>query len=313
MGDDYIVGIDLGGTKIASALFDRDGALLKREQVETAGARNARELTECLIGLVRSVSDGKPLRGVGLASPGAVDTREGIVRNGTNLPDWNNVPVKQWMEKELGVEVKVVNDANAAAWGEYSRGAGINANTMVYVTFSTGIGAGVVMEGKLLLGSHSFAAELGHLIIDPQGPVCGCGRKGCWEVFASGTAIRDAALQAVQTQKSSITEFAASEGEAVSSRHVFQAMASGDEAAHGVIEQAIDYMAIGLSNIIHSFNPDRIVIGGGVSKAGDLLFPALRAKTEEYLMQPYRDTFVIVPAELKDDVGLIGAAALFDQ
>ncbi|MFF2481077.1 ROK family protein [Paenibacillus sp. NPDC058071] len=309
----YVVGIDLGGTKIAAALLDGNGMVLKREQLETAGARTAQEVVERMAGLVRSVADGKPLIGVGLASPGAVNSRDGIVINGTNLPEWDNVPLKQWMEADLGVEVQVVNDANAAAWGEYARGAGKGADNMVYVTFSTGIGAGIVMDGKLLFGTHSFAGELGHLTVDPDGPVCSCGRQGCWEAFASGTAIRDAALRHMRERSSLIAELAVASGEPISSRHVFEAAKRGDAVAVEVIDKTTDYMAIGLANAVHTFNPDRIVIGGGVSKAGELLFSALRKKTEECVMKPYRGTYDIVPADLKDDVGIIGAAALFNR
>ncbi|MCC3372606.1 ROK family protein [Cohnella sp. REN36] len=307
----YVVGIDLGGTKIAAALFDGNGELLQREQMETAGARTAKEVVDRMAGMVRSVSEGRPLAGVGLASPGAVNSRDGIVINGTNLPEWNDVPLKSWMEKELGVPVQVVNDANAAAWGEYVRGAGQGARNMVYVTLSTGIGAGIVMDGELLLGTQSFAGELGHVIIDPDGPVCSCGRRGCWEVFASGTAIRNTALREMRGRASAIAELAAASGEEVSSRHVFEAARLGDPVASEVIGRTIAHMAIGMANAVHIFNPDRIVVGGGVSKAGDLLFPALRDKTEELVMKPYRGTYTIVPAGLKDDVGLLGAAALF--
>ncbi|MEK3864344.1 ROK family protein [Paenibacillus sp. FSL H7-0716] len=307
----YVVGIDLGGTKIAAALFDSKGTVLKRELMETAGARTAKEVVQRMIDMIRSVSEGRPLTGVGLASPGAVNSQDGIVIHGTNLPEWDNVPLKHWMELELGVEVKVVNDANAAAWGEYVRGAGKGADNMVYVTFSTGIGAGIVIDGKLLLGKNSFAGELGHNIIDPNGTECSCGRFGCWEVFASGTAIRDMALRSMESRPSMITELANINGEKITSRHVFEAMALNDPVAIEVIDRSIHYMALGLANAVHTFNPDRIVIGGGVSKAGELLFPALVEKTELFVMDPYKGTFTIEPAALKDDVGLIGAAALF--
>ncbi len=163
--ENYVVGVDLGGTKIAAALFDASGNVVHREQMDTADAVTAREVVQSMVKMINSVSNGKALQGVGLASPGAVDSRQGIALNGTNLPEWNNVPLKQWMEADLGVPVQVVNDANAAAWGEYVRGAGVGSDNMVYVTLSTGIGAGVVMDGKLLLGSSSFAGELGHTII----------------------------------------------------------------------------------------------------------------------------------------------------
>ncbi|MBB6734577.1 ROK family protein [Cohnella zeiphila] len=311
--DQYVVGIDLGGTKIAAALFDPDGKLLRRERMETAGARTAEEVVGRMIAMVRSVSGGRRLAGIGLASPGAVNSRDGIVMGGTNLPEWDNVPLKKWMEGALGVEVQVVNDANAAAWGEYVRGAGRGTNSMVYVTFSTGIGAGIVMDGKLLLGPHSFAGELGHVIIDPDGPVCSCGRRGCWEVFASGTAIKDAALRAMRDRRSAIAELAAASGEDVSARHVFEAMEAGDPVANEVIGRTIDHMALGLANVVHIFDPERIVIGGGVSKAGELLFPSLREKTARLVMKPYLGKYTVAPAVLRDDVGLIGAAALFDK
>lgn len=309
--ESYVVGIDLGGTKIAAALFDSKGTVLNRELMETAGARTAKEVVKRMIDMITSVSGGRSLSGVGLASPGAVNSQDGIVIHGTNLPEWDHVPLKRWMESELGVEVKVVNDANAAAWGEYVRGAGKGADNMVYVTFSTGIGAGIVIDGKLLLGTNSFAGELGHNIIDPSGTKCSCGRYGCWEVFASGTAIRDMALRSMESRTSMITELAGINGEKITSRHVFEAMALKDPVAVEVIDRSIHYMAMGLANAVHTFNPDVIVIGGGVSKAGDLLFPALMEKTHRYVMDPYKGTYTIEPAALKDDVGLIGAAALF--
>ncbi|MGG6313632.1 ROK family protein [Paenibacillus macerans] len=309
----YVVGVDLGGTKIAAALFDPEGAIVRRELMETAGARTAREVVGRMVSMIRAVSDGYLLAGVGLASPGAVNSREGIVLNGTNLPEWNEVPLKKWMEAELGVEVKVVNDANAAAWGEYVRGAGKGAENMVYLTFSTGVGAGIVLEGKLLLGSSSFAGELGHTVIDPNGPVCSCGQRGCWETFSSGTAIRNSALARMGCDTSIIQSLADAQQEPVSAKHVFAAQLQGDRVADQVIREAIHYMGLGLANAIHAFNPDRIVIGGGVSRAGEQLFPALRRETELLVMTPYRNSYTIVPAGLHDDVGLTGAAALFQD
>jgi len=313
INDKYVVGVDLGGTKIAAALFYGEGRQLNRDRMETAGAETAQEVVRRMVELVNHVAAGRPLSGVGLASPGAVDSKQGIVLHGTNLPEWNNVPLKKWMEQSLGTEVQVVNDANAAAWGEYVNGAGKGSENMVYVTFSTGIGAGVVMDGKLLLGTHSFAGELGHTIVDPSGTVCSCGNRGCWETFASGTAIRDYALKLLKDRRSIIGKIAAASGEEISSKHVFEARERGDSVATEVIDRTIDYMALGLANAVHAFNPDRIVIGGGVSKAFESLLQSLRDRTERQVMKPYRQTFEIVPAGLGDDVGLVGAAALFHQ
>ncbi|MFP4975607.1 ROK family protein [Paenibacillus sp. CN-4] len=309
----YVVGLDLGGTKIAAGLFDARGVLIGREQLETGKGGTARELVTRMNGMIRSVAGGKPLAGVGLASPGAVDSRKGIALNGTNLPEWNGVPLKEWMEAELRTEVQVVNDANAAAWGEFVRGAGRGSTNMVYITFSTGIGAGLVLDGRLFLGSHSFAGELGHTVVDPAGPVCSCGRRGCWETFASGTAIRNEALRRLAQQTSLIAEIADEQGESLSAKHVFEAVRRGDRVAGEVFERTVHYMALGLSNIVHAYNPDVLVIGGGVSRAGELLLSAVRTRTEQYVMAPYRGTYRITGAELGDDAGLIGAAALFQD
>lgn len=305
-----MVGVDLGGTKIAAALFDSEGQLLNREQMETAGAKTAEEVVDRITSMIRRVSDGRQLRGIGMASPGTVNSRDGIVIHGTNLPEWSHVPLKSWMERDLQTEVQVLNDANAAAWGEYVRGAGRGSTNMIYVTFSTGIGSGIVLDGKLFLGSNSFAGELGHHIIDPSGPLCNCGSHGCWEVFASGTAIGLAASERMLTQSSIMSELAAGDP-GVSAKHVFEAKRLNDPVAVEVIDRAIHYMALGLVNVIHSFNPDRIVIGGGVSRAGDLLFPQLKEMTDKLVMPSYVGTYELVPAELRDDVGLVGAAALF--
>ena len=305
----YVVAVDLGGTKIAAALFEQSGRLIRRELAETAGLSSAKEVVAKITAMIRNVSCGYPLKGIGMASPGTVDSHHGIVIQGTNLPEWNQVPLKDLLESELQTEVQVLNDANAAAWGEYVRGAGRGSTNMVYVTLSTGIGSGIVLGGKLFLGSSSFAGELGHHIIDPDGPLCNCGSKGCWEVFASGTAIGHDAARMAEEQESILIELAG--GEAINARHVFEAKRRNDEVAGKVIDRAVYYMALGLVNIIHSFNPDRIIIGGGVSRSGDLLFPLLREKTEELVMPSYSGTYTIVPAELRDDVGLVGASALF--
>lgn len=310
--DYYVVGVDLGGTKIASALFDASGRLVERTEVETAGVQSARDVLDRIMGTVDAVRGGRKLAGIGLASPGAVNSADGVILQGTNLPEWRDVPLKRWMEEASGTEVQLINDANAAAWGEYVRGAGKGSDSMVYVTFSTGIGAGIVIGGKLLEGVSYFAGELGHVIVDPAGPPCSCGRSGCWEAFASGTSIRNAALEMMKHTASGINDMAAAAGEAVSAKHVFLAKEAGDPVAVQVVDRAIRYMALGLANIIHTFNPDTIVIGGGVSKAAGLI-PALQAETEKMVLDAYRGTCRIVKSELGGDVGLVGAAALFQQ
>lgn len=307
----YVVGVDLGGTKIATALLDRSGQVLQRIQFQTTELKTAEEVIDCLVHSVNEVRGERSIAGVGVASPGAVDTERGMILNGTNLPGWAEIPLRQEMAKRLGgVPVKVVNDANAAAWGEYYAGAGKGARTMVYVTISTGIGSGIVLDGKLLLGSSGYAGELGHTMIGLGGPICSCGRPGCWEAYASGTSIARFAVEAAAVKASLMTELAAEDGISIGAKHLFEAARQGDAVAQETVEQVTYYIALGLVNVVHTFNPDCIVIGGGVSRAGEALFVPVKNKTSELVMEPYRETFRIVPALLGDDVGVIGAATL---
>ncbi|GIP35163.1 ROK family protein [Paenibacillus sp. J2TS4] len=307
---EYVVGVDLGGTKIATALLDKSGSVLRRTRFQTSELKTAEEVIDCLVRSVEEVRGDMPVAGVGVASPGAVDTERGVILNGTNLPGWAGIPLRQAMKERLGVPVQVVNDANAAAWGEYYAGAGQGSKTMVYVTLSTGIGSGIVLDGKLLLGSNGIAAELGHTMIGIEGPSCSCGRSGCWEAYASGTSIARFAAEAAAGGASLMTKLAARDGASIGAPHLFEAAGQGDQVARHTVERITHYIALGLMNVVHTFNPDCIVIGGGVSRAGDALFGPVRLKTSALVMEPYRETFRIVPAMLGDDVGVVGAATL---
>ncbi|MCZ2258503.1 ROK family protein [Sporosarcina sp. G11-34] len=306
----YVVGVDLGGTKIATALHDHKGKVLHRVEYQTTKLKNAEEVINCLVDSVKEVRGDYPILGVGVASPGAVDTERGIILNGTNLPGWSNIPLQQVMESKLELPVQVVNDANAAAWGEYYAGAGRRSKTMVYVTISTGIGSGIVLDGKLVIGSNGFAGELGHTSIGQDGPQCSCGQIGCWEAYASGTSMARFAAEAAEENATLMTELAEMDGTSIGAKHLFEAAALFDKVACEVVDEVTDYVALGLKNIVHTFNPDCIVIGGGVSSAGDDLFTPVFEKTRKLVMKPYRDTFRIVPALLGKDVGVIGAATL---
>ncbi|MDN4593362.1 ROK family protein [Polycladomyces subterraneus] len=305
------VGIDLGGTKIAGALVDRDGSLLRRIRLETRAEQGPQPVIDRLVEAVIQLTDGvrSSVKGVGVAAPGPLDSRSGVVFSPPNLPGWMDVPLRQVLEDRLGIPVKLENDANAAAWGEYWFGAGQRKGTMIYLTVSTGVGSGLVLDGRLFRGENTFAGEIGHTIVDPEGPPCGCGRKGCLESLASGTAI---AKFGQNTDPSSlIHSLAMEDGGLVRAEHVFEAYRMGDAQAEIIIRQTVLYLAIGLSNLIHIFNPGKIVVGGGVSRAGDMLFPLLREQLESYLMAPFRGTCEVVPASLGEDAGVLGAAALW--
>ena len=206
----------------------------------------------------------------------------------------------------LQTEVKVENDANAAAWGEYVFGAGKGTKNMVYITISTGIGSGLGLNGELFVGSNSFAGELGHTMIDPAGPVV---RLWNWRRKRGRSGTANPAMPSHGEQQEnggSVIKMLL-----VSAKHVFAAAQLGDTAAQAIVDKTVHYLGIGLANTVHSYNPERIVIGGGVSNVGDFLFDALREKTDSLVMPPYRKTYEIVPAQLGGDVGILGAAALF--
>lgn len=306
----YVVGVDLGGTKVATALQDENGEILKRVQYATNRFKTAEEVIEGLVASVNEVRGNYPIVGVGVASPGAVDTNRGVILQGTNLPEWANIPLQEKMQEKLHVPVKVVNDANAAAWGEYYVGAGKGSGTMIYVTISTGIGAGIVFNHKLFIGNNGYAGELGHTTIQQDGILCNCGEVGCWEAYASGTAMAKIANEAAEKESTLMNELANREGVSISAKHLFHAAKLGDAVACKVVDEVTHSVAIGLKNIIHTFNPDCIVIGGGVSLAGAALFNPVIEKTKKLVLAPYRETVKIVPAMLGDDVGIVGAATL---
>lgn len=305
------VGIDLGGTKIAGALVDETGAILRRDRLDTQARQGPEAVIGQLVEIVARLTEDAcaPVEGIGVAAPGPLDSRSGVVFSPPNLAGWSNVPLQQILEDRLGIPVKLENDANAAAWGEYWFGAGGKKGTMVYLTISTGVGSGLVLDGRLYRGENTFAGELGHTIVDPQGPLCGCGRQGCLEALVSGTAI--ASFGQAADPSSMIRSLASSDGGSVRAEHVFAAYRKGDEQAVRIIHQTVRYLAIGLSNLIHLVNPGLIVLGGGVTRAGDVLFPLLRKQLTTYLMEPFRETCRVVPAALGEDAGLLGAAALW--
>jgi glucokinase len=226
-----------------------------------------------------------------------------------NLLAWYNTPIKAILEKELRLPVFVSNDATLAALGEYKFGAGVGCHDLIYITVSTGIGGGVIVGGKLLLGTRGFAAEVGHMTIDINGPRCNCGNVGCLEMLASGTAIARMAVERLSRgEKSTIAELVAGDLSKVTAEVVEKAARNGDSVAKDVMNTAGTNLGVGVVNLIHIFNPELIIIGGGVSKAGDLIFEPVRRVIAQRVM---RDISVrITTPALGDNPGLLGAVAL---
>jgi glucokinase len=310
----YIVGVDLGGTRIRACLADERGTILARanrltlaEEGRDAVLRRIEEAVREVIG-EHKASD---LAGVGITAPGPLDPKTGVIFTPPNLPGWHNVPLKAILEEALGLPIYAGNDANLAALGERHFGAGQGVDDLIYITVSTGIGGGIIADGKLLVGVNGAAGEVGHHTIDIHGPRCNCGNVGCLEVLAAGPAIAGYAIAAIQRgEETLIAALARESGDVVTAAHVTRAAHAGDAVARRIMRQVGEYIGVGVVNLLHLFNPRLVIIGGGVAMgAGELLFGPIREMVQARAMEIYRPTR-IVPADLGDDVGLLGAVAL---
>lgn len=310
-----VLGIDVGGTKILSAVVDATGKILSSDYTPTPAEKDYREGIRSIMGSIdRSLQQAaislSGISAIGLGIPGISNPRTGILFSSPHLPLWKNVPVRDLIENESGIKTFLINDANAAAMGELTYGAARDACNFIYVTISTGIGGGIVINGELYTGSCGTAGEIGHMTIDDDGPPCNCGNKGCWETLASGTALaRMAKERLAEAGKSNILRHAGGKLENVTAEAVHAAALEGDKLARELIEQTGYFVGVGLVNLIDIFNPECIVIGGGLSQIGDMLLkPAFRVVQERVYKENVR-TLRLLKAELEGNSGVLGAAA----
>ncbi len=311
------IGIDLGGTFIKAGLVDGEGAILSRASVATDLSRGPAGLLADMAGLVKALlgSPGDPGRrndliAVGLGSPGPLSPSRGLIYKCANLPGLEGFAIRDELGEKLGMPVAFDNDGNMAALGESWLGGGRGAGDMVMLTLGTGVGAGVIVDGVLLHGHFENAAELGHMIVQAGGLPCTCGQSGCLERYCSASSVARRAKEALGEGRSSrLTELVA-EGEEITSEHVARAAREGDTVCHQIWDEACVCLAVACVNIQHTFNPARIVIGGGMSAAGDFLFDCVRGHFERQRWSLAEDFPKIVPAELGNDAGMLGAAKL---
>ena len=310
------LGIDLGGTKILAGIVDEEGRILSREYRETGASEGPEAVFHRLFGITRKLLtsreiDPSSVRAIGVAAPGPIDARSGVVTAPPNLPGWHNVPLARLIHDELDVPAYLENDANAAALGEHRFGSGRGCRHMVYVTVSTGIGGGFIFDGKLYTGATGGAAEVGHMTIVPEGPLCSCGNRGCLEVLASGSAIAREARRYVQRGLPTlVAELADVDLDRITAKLVAEAAERGDEVANAILDQAMRYLGIGLANLTNLLNPELMVIGGGLSKMGHRLFTPVRRAIDLRAFPNAAEALELRRAKLGDDVGLLGAAAV---
>ncbi|MBI2847671.1 MAG: ROK family protein [Chloroflexi bacterium] len=314
-----VLAIDLGGTKIIAALISRQGEMLAREYSLTHASDGPEAVIGRLFSAIEHVLDSQrmpssQLHSISLAIAGAIDSSNGIVTLSPNLPGWRNVPLKSIVEEKYGVKTFLLNDANAAALGEHRFGAGKGAKNLIYMTVSTGIGGGIIINGELYEGASGGAGEIGHMIIDMNGPKCNCGNTGCLEMLASGTAVaREAIRRLGQGEESALTGMVEGNLENITAEIVGTAAQNGDGLALEVVNQAATYLGVGLTNLVNIFNPEVVVIGGGLVKMGDLLLGPARRVVRERAFPLLVRAVRIVTARLGDDTGVFGAAVFAYQ
>lgn len=313
---DCVVGVDLGGTKILAGIFDDKWKCLGRSKLSTKADRGPKEVIERVARCVRDVVDEcdldlKQVRGVGIGAPGASDPSTGTVLFAPNL-GWKDVPLKAELEKHLGLPVFIENDCNLQALGVYEKELKAKPRHMVGIFLGTGIGAGIIIDGKLFSGFNRTAGEIGHMVLEVAGPKCGCGNKGCFEALASRTAIFRRIQAAVKDgQKTVLTELLGADLNDMRSGDLRKAIKRGDKFVEKVVEEAAEYTGIAVANIINFLNPEVIVLGGGVMDALEDEMLAIVIETAHDNAMVGTDTGIeIIPSKLGDDAGITGGAVL---
>ena len=311
MPDQCVAGFDIGGTKIALAVADLEGGIIEQTRFPARTAERGPHaiIEEALAEIERMLgATGARLAAVGVGCGGPLDRGRGLILSPPNLPGWDEFPIVKLVEERLGVPALLDNDANAAALGEHRHGAGRGFKHLVYITQSTGIGGGVIMSGKLIHGVCDGAGEVGHMTVLPDGPACGCGGRGCLEALCSGTGLaRRARERLAAGAASSLSSLSPKE---VTGRAVAEAARAGDAVAASVWDEMIHYLAVGVGNLFNVLAPEAVVIGGGVSEAGEQLFGPLRERVRARTRMLPPEKINILQASLGGDSALHGAVIL---
>lgn len=312
VGTDRAIAVDLGGTRFRVAVGSFDGVIEWRVSRPTLPQRGPdavlADIYQAVAEALTTVPDTTAVKGIAVGAPGPVDPWKGVVYEPPNLPGWDNIPLKSLMEAKFSLPTLVANDANLAAVGEHRFGAGRGFSDVIYVTVSTGIGGGIIAGNRLLLGHGGYAGEIGHMVIDMDGPICGCGQAGCLEALASGTAIGRRAREVVATStETGLRRWAPAE---LTAKQVVELAYQGDAAAGEILKEAAVALGVGMVNLAHLFNPRRIIIGGGVSNAGPRWWDTILDTVRRRAMASVQRDLEIVPVALEDDAGLLGGIAL---
>ena len=316
-GKDYLLGVDLGGTKILAGVFDAKFDLKGTAKLSTKADRGVEAVIDRIARCINEAVDEcdlslKQIRGVGIGAPGAVDSDSGRVIFAPNLPGWKDIPLKKELEKRLGVPVFTGNDCNVCTLGTFDREYKAKPKNLIGVFIGTGIGGGLVINGDLYAGHNLTAGEIGHMVIEVNGPKCGCGNRGCLEALASRTAIFRKIQSGVKDgQKTILTDMLGPDLADMRSGDLRKAIRKGDKFVEKVVEEAAEYAGIGVANLINILNPEIVVVGGGVIEAlENEVMPALLKAVKEHVMPGTMDGIKIEASKLGDHAGITGAAVL---
>ncbi len=312
----HIVGIDIGGTKLATVVADENANILYKTRKPTLAEKGPDYAIQLLFDMVDETVAAAGLKqeaisAIGVSCGGPLDTKTGVVYSPPNLPGWDALPLKARLEAEFQIPTTIENDANASALAEWRFGGGRGYDIVLYMTMSTGIGGGLVVNGQIYHGANDSAGEVGHQILLPDGPRCGCGKRGCLEALCAGPAIARRAQEAVQkSPKTALLKLTDGDARAIKSEHVLAAARDGDALALQLIEETAYYMGWGIANLLNILNPDIVLIGTIAMAAGDLLLQPIRETVAKMAMARPVDAAQIMPAQLGENLGDMAALAL---
>jgi len=313
----YSIGVDLGGTNIVSAIVNYQGKIVNRLKVPTLAERGKETTIKRIMetiheNIVQSTIAPGDIIGIGIGAPGPLDVKRGIINFAPNLPGWRDVPLRKILEDEFNMKVVLENDANSAAWGERCFGAGQGVNNLVCFTLGTGIGGGIIINGKIYHGNNYGAAELGHMTVNKDGPRCNCGNYGCLEAYSSATGIKNRIKNRIKEGiKSEFLNFEEDKlFESLRLKSIFEAARKGDRLTKSVVEEAISYLGIAIANIANILNPEMVVLVGGITNEGNKLLIPLRREVKKRAFYSNYKSLKIVIGKLGGNSGVLGAAAL---
>lgn len=311
----FSIGVDLGGTNIKVGLVNEEGRILEQASIPTMASEGPDPVIGRIVRLVGEVR-GKvsgSMMGVGVGSPGPLDPADGVIYTTPNMPGWENYPMKKKLEEKTRMPVIVENDANCAALAEYWRGAGRGSHTMILLTLGTGIGGGIVRDGKLVNGEHVAAGEIGHMVINFDGPKCGCGNHGCLEAYTGAAGIVRRAWDLLEKPGtvSQLRGMCGNDRNNLTPAMISAAAEKGDGVALSMIRETGRLLGVGVTSLVNIFAPEVVILGGGVAAAGEVLFASVREEVRRRAMPPCNERVKIVPAAMGNSAGIVGAASLF--